>query len=139
MIEMAFALVVLIPALLGVLRFGLACFHYAGLQNAVRAGARFAGNCTYNAPDSRPAPDWEQAVKNMTVYGDPGGHGLPAAPGLTPRHVTVEMVFQRSAPDTVRVSIRDYPLDLLVAKVTLNKPWSEFPYSGRWAPPRGGR
>jgi Flp pilus assembly protein TadG len=134
-VEMALAFAILIPVFVGVVRFGMACFYFSELQNAVRAGARFGSYRTYNSASNIPAADWETAVKNTTVYGSPETGSRPVAPGLTPENVSVSVTFDRNVPDQVKVGITNYRMNLLVASIVINKPASEFPYVGRYAPP----
>lgn len=134
-IELALAIAILIPLFVGVIRFGMACFYFGELQNAVRTGARFASYRTYNSSTSTPAADWTDAVKNVTVYGSPTGGTRPVVPGLTPANVTVTVTFDRQVPDQVKVSITNFRMNLLVASRTVSKPSTEIPYVGRYAPP----
>lgn len=134
-VELALAMAILIPAFMGVIRFGLACFYFGELQNAVRTGARYASYRTYNSSTTVPAADWAQAVKNVTVYGSPAGGTRPVVPGLTPANVSITVTFDRQMPDQVKISITNYRMNLLVASRTINKPAAEIPYVGRYAPP----
>lgn len=134
-IEMALAFAILIPVFTGVVRFGMACFYFSELQSAVRAGARFASYRTYNSDTSTPSADWVTAVKNTTVYGSPVVGTKTVVPGLKPENVDVTVTFTRAVPDQVKVSIKNFKVNLLVASMTINKPASEFPYVGRYAPP----
>jgi hypothetical protein len=134
-IELALSFAILIPIFVGVVRFGMACFYFTELQNAVRAGARFGSYRTYNSASSTPSADWTTAVKNTTVYGSPATGTRSVVPGLTPANVDVRVTFDRSVPDKIRVSITNFRVNLLVATMTIHKPASEFPYVGRYAPP----
>lgn len=134
-VELALALAILIPIFVGVIRFGMACFYFGELQNAVRSGARYASYRTYNSSTATPADDWAQAVKNVTVYGTPAGGTRPVVPGLTTGNVTVTVTFDRQTPDQVKVSITNFRMNLLVASQTINKPAAQIPYVGRYAPP----
>jgi hypothetical protein len=132
---MALALLILVPIFLGVIRFGVACFYFSELQNAVRTGARYGSYRTYNSASPTPTADWTAAVRNVTVFGAPGGGTRPVVPGLTPQNVSVEMTFTRAVPDQVRVRIQNYDVNLWVTTVRLQKPFAEYPYVGRYAPP----
>lgn len=135
LVEMAFGLLVLVPVLLGVIQFGMVSFYFSELQNAVRTGARFASYRVYDSRNDNPSDNFVTAVRNVTVYGSPDGGTKPVVSGLTPANVDVQVIFERAVPDRIRISVKDFQINLLVAKYRLQKPSAEYPYVGRFAPP----
>jgi hypothetical protein len=134
LIEFALSFGILVPIFLGTFQFGVAFQHYNELTSAVRAGARYASYRTYDSSTSTPSAGYVAAIRNVVVYGNPGGGDSPIVPGLLPSHVTVEIGMISGIPGTVTVAIKDYPLNVLFAQWNLQKPASTFPYTGRYAP-----
>ena len=138
-VEFALSLLLLIPVFLGTWAFGFTFFQYAQLENAVRAGARYASEQAYHSASTTPNSDFLTAVRNVTVYGDPGADSSTATPvvaGLTPGSVQLAVTFTAGAPSAVAVSIANFQLQSYTNKVTLNgKRYVWFPYLGTWGPP----
>lgn len=134
LIEAALAFTVLVPVFLGTFQFGLAFVYYNNLANAVRAGARYAGLRTYDSPTTTPSAAFTNAVRNMTVYGDPNGGARPVVQGLTPAHVQVTVITDRTVPQQIRVSIRQFPMNVVLKTFQISKPEAVFPYLGNYAP-----
>jgi Flp pilus assembly protein TadG len=134
LLEFALAAGVLVPMFFATFQFGLAFFYYNELASAVRAGARYASFRSYDSATATPSAAYLAAIRNEVVYGNPSGTGSPLVPGLSPSNVAVEMDFSDGAPSTVQVSIRNYEVDTVVRRFTLNKPSASMPYVGRWAP-----
>lgn len=134
LIEAALSLAVLGPIFLATFQFGLAFVCYNNLANAVRAGARYAAVRTYDSPTATPSAAFIRDVRNMTVYGDPHGGGRPVVAGLTPGHVEVAVITDRTVPQQIRVSIRQFPMNVLVKTFQISKPEAVFPYLGHYAP-----
>jgi len=139
MIEFTLSLSVLIPLFLGTWTFGYAFFQYSQLENAVRAGARFASLQTYDSATTTPSTTFLTAVQKMTVYGDPAADTTSATPvvsGLTTSNVQLTVAFSSGAPSTMTVSITSFALRTYVGSVTLtNKPYVWFPFVGTFGPP----
>jgi Flp pilus assembly protein TadG len=135
-LELALSLPVLVGLSLGTLQFGYAFYMYNELEQAVRAGARYASLRDYGSFTSTPDAAYLTAVQNVVVYASPEGGKQPVAPGLTTANVVVTMAFHNSAPASVTVAITNYRLPQIVGSVLLtNKPSTQFPYLGIFAPP----
>lgn len=120
----------------GVFQFGYAFYLYNVLENAVTAGARYASLRTYDSSSATPSASYLTAVRNVVVYGDPAGGQNPVAPGLDPSAVAVTVSMEAGVPRRVRVAIASYKLDAAIKVFQLTgKPFAEFPYVGRFAPP----
>lgn len=132
LVELTLALPILVSLFLGTWQFGYAYYLYGGLEHAVRAGGRYASVCGYDAAN---VSQYETAVRNVVVYGNPDGGTEPVVPGLLPSNVTVTMVYAGAFPSAVTVSISGYRLPAMFGAIVLNgKPAVQFPYLGPWAP-----
>jgi Flp pilus assembly protein TadG len=144
-IELALSLPVLVGLFLGTLRFGYSFYIYNELEQAVRAGARYASLRTYASRTETPDPAYADAVRNVVVYGNPAGGTQAVAPGLTGACVFITMQMRNSAPSAVTVYINHagqdpkHPVCFLpqvIGSVLLtNKPATQFPFLGVFAPP----
>ena len=138
-IEFTLCTLLLIPVFLGTWEFGFTFFQYAQLKNAVRAGARYASEQTYDSADTTPTAAFLTKVQKMTVYGDPAADTTSATPvvaGLTPNNVQLTVQFTSGAPSSTTVSITNFKVLSYTGKVTLNgKPYVWFPYLGTRGPP----
>lgn len=134
-IETALAFVILCPIFLWTFQFGLAFVYYNQLASAVRSGARFAANRTYASSTSTPTTTYISEVRNVVVYGDPSGGTSPLVVGLAPSNVTINVLFDKSVPSAVTVSISNFTMNLIVRSLRISKPSVTFPYSGHYAPP----
>jgi Flp pilus assembly protein TadG len=139
MIEFTLSMLVLIPLFLGTWAFGYNFFQYSELQDAVRAGARFASLQTYDSATTAPSNSFLTAVQNATVYGDPNADPSSAKPvvsGLTTSNVQLNVGFAVGAPSTMTVAITGFQVQSFPGKVNLNgKPYASFPFLGIWGPP----
>ncbi len=134
-IEFALSFGLLFSVFAGVFQFGYFYYVYNSLESAVRGGARYASLRVYDSATATPSSAFTTAVRNMVVYGNPAGGGQPAAPGLTPAKVTITVTMYRNVPQKMTVAIADFPINAVVASITLNgKPKATFPYMGRFAP-----
>lgn len=133
-VEFALAFAVLFPLMAGVFQFGYAFFIYGEMKNAVREGARFGSLLTYASPNPTCTQEYLDAVRNMTVYGDPAGGATPVVPNLSMANVAVTVAFSAGVPSTVTVATSNYSLPAVFTTFVLNKPSSTFPYIGRYAP-----
>lgn len=139
-IEFAVGSSFLILLFSGAFQFGYTFYVYENVLSAVRGGARYGSVSVYRLSvptvDSAPASAFTTQVRNVTVYGNPEGTGLPVAPGLLSEHVDVDVEFANNMPSRVSVSIRDYEVNALFGRWRAqNKPFSTFLYTGRYAPP----
>ena len=135
-IELALSLPVLVGLFLGTLQFGYSFFIYNELEQAVRAGARYASMRSYGSTSATPNSAYVAAVKNVVVFASPAGADKPVAPGLTTAHVTVTVAMLHGAPSAVTVAIDNYRLPQIIGSILLtNKPATQFPYLGVYAPP----
>ena len=139
MVEFTLSLSVLIPMFLGGASFGYTFYLYSKLQNAVRAGARYASTIKYDSSTTTPTTSFLTAVQKMTVYGDPAADASTAtavAPGLTTGNVNLVVTFSSGTPSGMTVSISGYSLPVTTGKVTLSgKPYAWFPFAGFYGPP----
>jgi Flp pilus assembly protein TadG len=131
-VELALLLPVLTGLFLGTWFFGYSYYLYAELEQAVRAGARFASLRVYDAADPS---GYQSAVQNFVVYGDPAGGTQAIVPGLLPAQVTVTRSPAAGAPASVTVSIDGYQLSGPSGAITLRgKPSLQFPFLGNYVP-----
>jgi len=135
-LELALSMPVLVGLALGTLQFGYSFYVYNELEQAVRAGARYASLRDYASSTKDPDPAYMTAVKNVVVYANPQGGTLAVIPGLKPEYVMVNVDFPNKAPVSVTVAISGYTLPQIIGGVPLkNKPSTQFPYMGVFAPP----
>jgi Flp pilus assembly protein TadG len=138
-LEFTFSTLLLIPVFLGGWAFGFTFFQYAQLENAVRAGARYASEQTYDSNSITPSSSFLTAVQKMTVYGDPAADPTTATPvvaGLTTNNVQLTVGFTNSAPSTMTVAITGFQVNSYIGRTTLNgKPYVWFPFVGIFGPP----
>jgi Flp pilus assembly protein TadG len=139
MVEFTLSLSVLIPLFLGTWTYGYSFYRYSELENAVRAGARYASLQKYDSATSTPSSAFLTAVRKMTVYGDPAADpntATPVVPGLTTGNVRLAVTFTSGAPRGMTVAIDNYTLPSFIGSVTLhNKPSVGFPFLGIFGPP----
>jgi Flp pilus assembly protein TadG len=128
----------------GVFQFGYTFYAYSKLENATRAGARYAAMSVYRndtpTVNSSPSSTLVDEVRNVTVYGDPAGSGGgtrdAVVNGLTTSNVNVSVSFANSVPATVSVSISGLRVNGLFGTWQANgKPEATFQFVGRYAPP----
>ncbi len=124
LIEFAVSLALLAVMFAGIFEIGYSFYTYAALQNAVRAGARYAA-----LQSGANAAEVAKAVRNMVVYGDPApaDRAKPLVSGLTTDHV--ELI---DGPGIRTVALRDFELDALFMKFRLDgRPTVTFPVSAK--------
>ena len=123
LIEFAGSLIVLTVVFTGVFQIGYGLYTYERLENAVRAGARYAST------RGGTADQVATAARNLVVYGDPApaAEAHPVLPGLSPENVTVV-----ANGETAAVSIRGFEVDSIFAKWKLDgRPLVAFPIAQR--------
>lgn len=134
-LEFAVATMILVPLLAGTFQFGYTLYVYNNLDSAVRGGARYASLRSYDSATGVASAAFSSAVKNMVVFGNPEGTGLPVAPGLGAANVEVLPNMNGAAPESMTVRIAGYTVDAVFTSFTFNgKPGVTFPYSGTPAP-----
>ena len=75
----------------GIFQFAYSFYVYNTLVVAVRQGARYASIKPYDSTSTTPTSGFQNAVRNMVVYGDPNppGGARPAVPHLLASNVTL--------------------------------------------------
>lgn len=135
---------------LGAVIFGYDFYIYNRLEQAVRAGARFAsmaeydaygghnpgacsGNCSITLPASA---DFAKRISAYTVFGNPDApdNAQPIIEGLTPNKIAVTVGFQDGVPVSVQVGVAGYSMNAFAGKMPINKPVTRFPYMGNYVP-----
>jgi Flp pilus assembly protein TadG len=139
MIELVLSLGVLIPLFLGTWQFGYAFYLYGELEQAVRAGARYASLQPYHSATSTPTGDYLAAVQNVVVYGtdSPAQGATPIINSLQTNQVGVTVTLNnRNVATAVSVYLNGYLMPGFLGSLTLNnKPLAWFPYVGMFGPP----
>jgi Flp pilus assembly protein TadG len=138
MIEFTLSFMFLVPLFLGLWEFGRTFYLYSELENAVRAGARYASQRQYDSANATPTAEFLTAVQNMTVYGTPTPNdtSAPIIPGLTPDNVNLQVTFTSGSPSAVAVSIINYSIPTYVGNTQLHgKPLVWCPFLGTFGPP----
>jgi Flp pilus assembly protein TadG len=134
-VELSLLLPVLVSLFLGVWQFGYGFYTYNELEQAVRAGARYASMRAYDSATETPSTAFRDAVRNVVVYGTPAVGTTPVVPNLTTANVNVTAAFASKVPRYVTVSITNYQIPLFLGDVTLNgRPATRFPYVGVYEP-----
>ncbi len=138
LVEFAICAPLLVTVFLGAWHFGYAFWQYNALEQAVRAGGRFASVATYSSTTTTPDAAFLTAVRNVVVYGKPAVTSAdnPAIAGLTTDKVFAETTFFLNKPETVRVWVNGFTIPGLFSTVTMNgKPSVTFPWVGYYKPP----
>ena len=134
MVSFALSFAIIFPLISGSYQFGYAFYIYNEMQTAVRGGARYASLRTYDSASDLPSQEYEDAVRNMVVYGDPSGGTRPVVPQLALDQVSVTMSFERGTPRRVTVGIASYQEDAVFGLLDFRtKPEMTVNYVGRWA------
>lgn len=108
LIEAALALTLLTTVLLGAVEFGNAFVKLRGLQTAVDRGAEFAARALEESGEREVGAELETAIRNMALYGNPGGSDGPAIAGLRAEQVAVSVENDGAWPARVVVSVTGY-------------------------------
>ena len=96
LLEFAIGALVFFTALFGVLECGRLLWTHNALTDAVRRGVRYAVICPQN----------EARVRNVVVFGDPGGGTQSVVPDLTATSNRVEVVYTNFGVKQGTVSVR---------------------------------
>lgn len=105
LVEFAICATVFITVMFAVLEFGRALWVHNALTDAARRGARYA---TLNTAAST------AQVKNVVVYGNPGGTGSPMLNNLSAANVNVSYSGFGLNDGTVSVSITNYQFQFVI-------------------------
>jgi len=138
LIELTLSLAFLTALFLGTWQYGYGFYVYAQLEQAVRDGARYAAERTYDSATTTPTSSFLTAVQNVVVYGDPAAANspTPVAPGLTASNVTLTVTFTSGVPTSMAVAITGYSMPTYYGSVSLTgKPTTSFPFVGIFGPP----
>jgi len=111
LVEFAISATVFLTAMFGVLEFGRAMWAHNALTDAARRGARYA---TLNTTAS------SAQVKNVVVFGNPGGTGSPMLNNLSTANVDVSYDGFGLNNGTVSVSITNYQFQLVIPIIGTN-------------------
>jgi Flp pilus assembly protein TadG len=115
-------------------QYGYYFYIYNRLEDAVRAGARYASLRAYNSATSTPTDDFTAAVQDMVVYGSPASGSQAVVPGLAPGNVNLSVGMINGVPSQMTVFISGYKINGVFGTWTLSaKPVAVFPYEGRLA------
>lgn len=137
-VELTLSLTFLCALFLGTWQYGYTFFIYGELEQAVRAGARYASVLTYDSATDTPSAGFETAVQNVVVFGDPAPASgtTPVAPGLTTNNVALTVTFSSGVPTQMTVAITGYAIPTYFGSATLTgKPTTTFPFVGIFGPP----
>jgi hypothetical protein len=105
LVEFAIGATVFIAAMFAVLEFGRALWAHNALSDAARRGARYATlNTSANSTQ----------VKNVVIYGNPEGTGLPMLNNLGAANVDVNYSGFGLNAGTVSVSITNYEFQFVI-------------------------
>ena len=142
LIEFALSFFLIFAVLSGIFQFAYSFYVYNTLVVAVREGARYASIKPYDSTSTTPTSGFQNAVRNMVVYGDPSppGGARPAVPGLLASNVaflvTGGAAGTLTAPTQITVSITGFSIDAVFGTWNLSgKPNATFPYMGILTPP----
>ncbi|HEU4796068.1 MAG TPA: TadE/TadG family type IV pilus assembly protein [Pyrinomonadaceae bacterium] len=106
LLEYAIGATVFIMAVFGVLEFGRALWAHNALTDAARRGARYA---------VLSQSDKDSAIRNVVVYGNPGGGTQPLLPGLSTTNVQISRTSDFSVNrGTATVSITGYQFQFVL-------------------------
>ena len=113
------------------MQFGYSFLSYNKLENAVRAGARYAALRTYDSGTNIPSDAFAAAVKNVVLYANPNGGTTPVVSGMTADQIVLSVAMYNGTPDMITVKLTSFQIDAAVAKITLSgKPWATYRYQG---------
>lgn len=131
LIEFALSGILLFVIFGGVFSFGYIEYLYNSLGSAVTGGASYAARVSYDATDVNGV---KGLVKNVVVYGSPGGGGIALVPGLTTANVDVSWTLDGAGvPRTVTVKIVNFTVLGIFRNFILNdKPSCTMKYAGNF-------
>ena len=132
LVEFTICAPLLITIFLGAWHFGYAFWQYNSLEQAVRAGGRFASVARYKSTEGVP-PDaaFMTGVRNVVVYGKPNPvfGDQPIVAGLTPENVFAEVTFSKNHPRFVRIWVNGFTIPGLFSTIRSGRALGEIPDS----------
>ena len=135
LLEFGISFGVLMSVFIGTFQWGWTFYQYNVLKSAVNSGARYASLRPYDSTSTTPSQGFQDAVKNMVVYGDPTGGTKPVVGGLATKNVDISVTFTNGVPSSVTISISGYKIQSVFASTTLNsKPKVTYVYQGIYSP-----
>jgi Flp pilus assembly protein TadG len=119
LLEFAIGATVFFTAMFAVIEFGRALWTHNALSDAARRGARYAINQPASSPPGKIVTGTNTgpsvtAIKNVAVYGNPGGTGQPLVNNLGTNNVNVEYAGYGLGEGTVSVTITGYEFQFIV-------------------------
>ena len=113
LVEFSIGASVFLLAMFAVIEFGRALWVHNALADAARRAARYAVNQPTTNPAGTPFNGTNtglsyQAIKNVGVYGNPGGTGAPMVNNLTPANLNVTYSDFGVGRGSVSVTITNY-------------------------------
>ena len=129
-VEFALSFAVLWALFTGIFEFGYSMYLYNNLATSVSDGARYAARVDFDDP----ARTFVGRVKNVVLYGAPGGGTSTMVPGLTAAHVTVNWTRDAAGvPATITVAITGYSINAIFGNFSFtNKPRVTVKYMGSY-------
>lgn len=117
--EFAIGATVFITAMFAVIEFGRALWTHNALADAARRAARYAVNQPANTPVGEPQNGTDVgpsigAIKNVAVYGNPGGTGQPMVSGLSTNNFEVHYTDFGVGQGTVAVTVTNYQFQFVI-------------------------
>lgn len=122
LVEFAIGATVFLTAMFAVLEFGRALWTHNALSDAARRGARYAIHQPASSPPgvkttgTNVGPSLE-AIRNVTVYGDPAGGTKPMVNDLTPDMINVTYQDFGLGEGAVGVTIQNYQFQFVIPMV----------------------
>ncbi|MFZ0064188.1 MAG: TadE family protein [Pyrinomonadaceae bacterium] len=120
LVEFAIGASVFLLAMFAVIEFGRALWVHNALADAARRAARYAVNQPASTPAGVPTSGTNvgpstAAIRNVGVYGNPGGTGAAMVPNLDPT-TNIDVTYSNFGvgQGTVSVSITDYQHQFVV-------------------------
>ena len=141
LIEFALSFFLIFAVFSGIFQFAYSFYVYNTLVVAVREGARYASLKPYDSTTTTPTSGFQNAVRNMVIYGDPNpaDGAQPVVPGLQAGNVALTVTGggtgTLTAPSQMTVSITGFSVDAVFGTWNLSgKPNATFPYLGILTP-----
>jgi|SRR5215216_916297 len=119
LVEFAIGATVFLTAMFGVLECGRALWTHNALADAARRAARYAANQPASTPPGVVTSGTNvgpsiTAIRNVAVYGDPGGGTTPLVTNLAPNNIDVQYTGFGLGEGTVTVTITSYQFQFAV-------------------------
>ena len=128
-IEFALGFAVLWACFTGVLQYGYTLWIYSGLVAAVQNGAMHASRATYDTRNL----SFQTEVKNMVVYGNAAGSGVPVVAGLATANVAVTPYPATGVPTRITIAIAGFAVNVIFRSFILDtKPGTTVRFAGKY-------